>query len=247
MPHDDVFPVIAERNRRRILEALRPGDQSVGELVDTLGVSQPTVSKHLKVLREAGLVTTRADGQRRYYSVDPVPLAEAAAWLTDFATAADPGAAAPRRPAGPAADSRPQGPANAAPPRAALAQESVPEASVRPVPRPAPAAVAGQPVPGQHAPAQHSAPTPQAGRHAPARQATATSSPGAPPTTAAGSELAPAARHPVPPASVLPTAQSAQQSAQQLGRTVGRTVEQVTGRAQDLLDRLPKPKFGRRR
>jgi DNA-binding transcriptional ArsR family regulator len=244
MPHDDVFPVIAERNRRRILEALRPGDQSVGELVDTLGVSQPTVSKHLKVLREAGLVTTRADGQRRYYSVDPVPLAEAAAWLTDFATAADPGAAAPRRPAGPAADSRPQGPAHAAPPRAGLAPASAPEASVRPVPRPAPAAVAGQTVPGQtvpgqHAPAQHAAPTPSAGRNAPARQATATSSPGA--------ELAPAARHPVPPAPVLPTAQSAQQSAQQLGRTVGRTVEQVTGRAQDLLDRLPKPKFGRRR
>ncbi|MET1034570.1 MAG: metalloregulator ArsR/SmtB family transcription factor [Arthrobacter sp.] len=266
MPHDDVFPVIAERNRRRILEALRPGDQSVGELVDTLGVSQPTVSKHLKVLREAGLVTTRADGQRRYYSVDPVPLAEAAAWLTDFATAADPGASAPVRPAGPAAHSRPQGPANAA----AVAPASVSAASARLVPRPASAAVPGQQVPeqqvpeqqlsGQHAPAQHAAPTLQAaptrqaaptlpaGQHAPA-QAAATAAPPAaqPPTPAAGAELAPAARHPVPPASVLPTGPSAQLSAQQLGRTVGRTVEQVTGRAQDLLDRLPKPKFGRRR
>jgi DNA-binding transcriptional ArsR family regulator len=64
---DDVFAVIAESTRRQILENLRDGDKAVGELVIELQVSQPTVSKHLKVLREAGLVTMRAQGQKRFY------------------------------------------------------------------------------------------------------------------------------------------------------------------------------------
>ncbi|MCC3272516.1 metalloregulator ArsR/SmtB family transcription factor [Arthrobacter zhangbolii] len=84
MVFDDVFAVIAEGTRREILGALRTGDKSVGTLVEELEVSQPTVSKHLKVLREAGLVTMRAEGQRRYYSLQAAPLEELALWLRAF-------------------------------------------------------------------------------------------------------------------------------------------------------------------
>ena len=78
---DDVFAVIAEGTRRQILENLRDGDRAVGELVIELQVSQPTVSKHLKVLREAGLVSMRAQGQKRYYSLDTAPLGLVLGWL----------------------------------------------------------------------------------------------------------------------------------------------------------------------
>lgn len=81
---DDVFAVIAEGTRRELLGALRSGDKSVGALVEELEVSQPTVSKHLKVLREAGLVTMRAEGQKRYYSLQPAPLEEIVLWLKAF-------------------------------------------------------------------------------------------------------------------------------------------------------------------
>ncbi|MCC3278131.1 MULTISPECIES: ArsR/SmtB family transcription factor [unclassified Arthrobacter] len=81
---DDVFAVIAEGTRREILGALRTGDKSVGTLVEELEVSQPTVSKHLKVLRDAGLVTMRAEGQRRYYSLQAAPLEELVLWLRAF-------------------------------------------------------------------------------------------------------------------------------------------------------------------
>lgn len=81
---DDVFAVIAESTRRTILTSLRSGDKAVGELVDEMGVSQPTVSKHLKVLREAGLVRMRADGQRRYYGLETEPLTAVASWLAWF-------------------------------------------------------------------------------------------------------------------------------------------------------------------
>lgn len=81
---DDVFAVIAEGTRREILGALRTGDKSVGSLVEELEVSQPTVSKHLKVLREAGLVSMRAEGQRRYYSLESAPLEELVLWLRAF-------------------------------------------------------------------------------------------------------------------------------------------------------------------
>ena len=84
MVFDDVFAVIAEGTRREILGALRTGDKSVGTLVEELEVSQPTVSKHLKVLREAGLVSMRAEGQRRYYSLQAAPLEEIALWLKAF-------------------------------------------------------------------------------------------------------------------------------------------------------------------
>lgn len=81
---EDVFAVVAEGTRREILGSLRAGDKAVGELVDELEVSQPTVSKHLKVLRVAGLVSMRAQGQRRYYSLNPAPLREIELWLGSF-------------------------------------------------------------------------------------------------------------------------------------------------------------------
>ena len=84
MVFDDVFAVIAEGTRREILGALRTGDKAVGTLVEELEVSQPTVSKHLKVLREAGLVSMRAEGQRRYYSLETAPLEELVLWLRAF-------------------------------------------------------------------------------------------------------------------------------------------------------------------
>jgi DNA-binding transcriptional ArsR family regulator len=81
---DDVFAVIAEGTRRQILERLRDGDRAVGELVIDLQVSQPTVSKHLKVLREVGLVTMRAQGQKRYYALRTEPLEQVRSWLGGF-------------------------------------------------------------------------------------------------------------------------------------------------------------------
>jgi DNA-binding transcriptional ArsR family regulator len=78
------FEVLAEPNRRRILELLRVEERPVGELVRELSVSQPAVSKHLRVLRDAGLVTVRADAQRRVYRVSPEPLREMDQWLEPY-------------------------------------------------------------------------------------------------------------------------------------------------------------------
>jgi DNA-binding transcriptional ArsR family regulator len=76
--------VLAEPRRLRILELLREGERPVGELVDGLGVSQPAVSKHLRVLKDAGLVEARADAQRRLYRIRPEPLAELDDWLASY-------------------------------------------------------------------------------------------------------------------------------------------------------------------
>ncbi|TLM84387.1 winged helix-turn-helix transcriptional regulator [Pseudarthrobacter sp. NamE2] len=84
MVTDDVFAVIAESTRRDILVALRSGDKAVGELVEELAASQPTISKHLKVLREAQLVSMRAQGQKRYYALNRKPLEGIASWLETF-------------------------------------------------------------------------------------------------------------------------------------------------------------------
>ena len=78
------FAVLAEPNRRRILDLLRDGERPVGELVDALAVSQPAVSKHLRVLREAGVVESRVDAQRRVYSIRPEPLQQIDAWLAPY-------------------------------------------------------------------------------------------------------------------------------------------------------------------
>ncbi|HEV3226010.1 MAG TPA: metalloregulator ArsR/SmtB family transcription factor [Acidimicrobiales bacterium] len=78
------FDVLAEPNRRRILDLLRTEELPVGDLVAQLSVSQPAVSKHLRVLREAGLVEVRADAQRRLYRVRGEPLRAIDEWLAPY-------------------------------------------------------------------------------------------------------------------------------------------------------------------
>jgi len=78
------FEALAEPNRRRILDLLRAGERPVGELVQQLAVSQPAVSKHLRVLREAGLVDARIDAQRRVYRLRLQPLREVDEWLAPY-------------------------------------------------------------------------------------------------------------------------------------------------------------------
>jgi DNA-binding transcriptional ArsR family regulator len=76
--------VIAEPSRRHILDELLKGEQPVKDLVGQLAMSQPAVSKHLRVLRDAGLVAVRADGQRRLYRLRPEPLIELDNWLEPY-------------------------------------------------------------------------------------------------------------------------------------------------------------------
>ena len=78
------FEVLAEPTRRHILDLLRERERSVGELVSRLTISQPGVSKHLRVLREAGLVDVRTDAQRRWYGLRAEPLSEVDAWLEPY-------------------------------------------------------------------------------------------------------------------------------------------------------------------
>ena len=78
------FDVLAEPHRRRILDLVRDRPRPVGELVEATGLSQPGTSKHLRVLREAGLVEVRPDGRRRLYALRPEPLAELDAWLEPY-------------------------------------------------------------------------------------------------------------------------------------------------------------------
>src|ERR1051326_4830316 len=81
---ESVFEVIAEPNRRAILSLLVSSQQSVGDIERQLRMSQPAVSKHLRVLREAGVVESRVDAQRRLYRLRPEPLQEVDAWLEPF-------------------------------------------------------------------------------------------------------------------------------------------------------------------
>lgn len=94
----DIFDVIADPNRRELLRVLlesqlehgqNQGEVSVGGLVDALGLTQPTVSKHLKVLRDSGLVVVREDGQHRFYRLEPGPLEVLEDWLIPFLGADD--------------------------------------------------------------------------------------------------------------------------------------------------------------
>jgi DNA-binding transcriptional ArsR family regulator len=78
------FEVLAQPIRRAILDQLRGGDRLVGDLSDALGLTQPATSKHLRVLREAGLVTVRVDGPRRWYGLRLEPLAEIEDWLAPY-------------------------------------------------------------------------------------------------------------------------------------------------------------------
>jgi DNA-binding transcriptional ArsR family regulator len=79
-----VFDVLAEPNGRRILDFLRASERPVGELVERLELSQPAVSKHLRILRESGLVEVRADAQRRLYRVQAEPLRTIDQWLEPY-------------------------------------------------------------------------------------------------------------------------------------------------------------------
>jgi DNA-binding transcriptional ArsR family regulator len=80
----DALTVLAEPTRRRIVDELRDSERSVGDLVGTLELSQPAVSKHLKVLRDGGLVSCRVAGQRRIYRLEPEPFRELDRWLAPY-------------------------------------------------------------------------------------------------------------------------------------------------------------------
>jgi len=84
MTADAVLEAIVEPTRRRILDAVRTEERSVTELVERLGMSQPGVSRHLRILRDAGLVTVRSDAQRRLYGLRSEPLRELDDWLEAF-------------------------------------------------------------------------------------------------------------------------------------------------------------------
>ena len=81
---ESAFEILAEPNRRAILSLLVSSQRSVGEIERQLGMPQPAVSKHLRVLREAGFVESRVDAQRRLYRLKPEPLQEVEAWLAQF-------------------------------------------------------------------------------------------------------------------------------------------------------------------
>jgi DNA-binding transcriptional ArsR family regulator len=81
---ESTFAVIAEPNRRAILSLLASSERSVGDIEHRLRMAQPSVSKHLRVLREAGFVESRVDAQRRLYRIRPEPLMEVDAWLAPF-------------------------------------------------------------------------------------------------------------------------------------------------------------------
>jgi DNA-binding transcriptional ArsR family regulator len=81
---ESIFAVISEPNRRAILTLLAAAERSVGDIEAQLRLSQPSVSKHLRVLRESGFVESRTDAQRRVYRIRPAPLMEVDAWLAPF-------------------------------------------------------------------------------------------------------------------------------------------------------------------
>ncbi|MFF2319047.1 ArsR/SmtB family transcription factor [Arthrobacter sp. NPDC058097] len=211
MVTDDVFAVIAEATRRDILVSLQSGDKAVGELVEELAASQPTISKHLKVLREADLVSMRAQGQKRYYALNPKPLAGVASWLETF----DVGRAA-------SAAASP----DAANQQAEEAQAGTARAAASASPAPAPAAGQSAEVPDAFAAAGTQAAAAQPGSAA----EDATHAPGRP----SSGQLSPAVV--VPGGQVPGVAGQDDTVPQQIGRTVGRAAT----KAADLLANLPK-------
>jgi DNA-binding transcriptional ArsR family regulator len=82
--HIDAFETLADPTRRLILAALRDGERPVGEIVEEAGIHQSGVSRHLRILSEAGFVTMRPEGQRRLYALRPEPFRELEAWLADY-------------------------------------------------------------------------------------------------------------------------------------------------------------------
>jgi DNA-binding transcriptional ArsR family regulator len=81
----DAFAVLADPTRRRLVEVLHGGERSVGDLVATVDIAQAGVSRHLRILHEAGFVSVRAEGQRRLYTLRPEPFAELDAWMRRYA------------------------------------------------------------------------------------------------------------------------------------------------------------------
>ena len=81
---EPLFAMLADPGRRQILDLLRVRERAAGEIVEAMRISQPGVSKHLKLLRDAGLVDVRGDGQRRIYSLKPEPLVELDRWLAPY-------------------------------------------------------------------------------------------------------------------------------------------------------------------
>jgi DNA-binding transcriptional ArsR family regulator len=81
----DVFALLADPTRRRVVEVLHAGELSVNEIVDQVGIAQPGVSRHLRILHDAGFVRVRAEGQRRLYALRPEPFEQLDAWLRTYA------------------------------------------------------------------------------------------------------------------------------------------------------------------
>lgn len=84
--HDETFMTLADPTRRRIVDILRAGEQPVNDIVRRAGIHQSGVSRHLRILNDAGFVTMRADGQRRLYALRSEPFRELEAWLADYRT-----------------------------------------------------------------------------------------------------------------------------------------------------------------
>lgn len=80
----DVFQILADPTRRRLVETLRRGERSVGELVDTVEIGQPGVSRQLAILQDAGFVVVRPDGRRRLYALRPEPFQELDDWMRGY-------------------------------------------------------------------------------------------------------------------------------------------------------------------
>lgn len=210
MVTDDVFAVIAESTRRDILVALRAGDKAVGELVEELAASQPTISKHLKVLREAQLVSMRAQGQKRYYALNRGPLEGIASWLETFDVGR--GAMPAASPGGP----EQAVPAQAVPARAVPAQDAQPAAEAAHLKE----AVAAASLPLDAGTAGPAAPHPTR-EEVPAGV-----------LVREGAELSPAV--------VIPGGTAAPLSDDSVPQQIGRTVGRAATKAADLLANLPK-------
>lgn len=84
MMHMNIFETLADPSRRRIVEVLRDGEQQVNDIVRQAGIHQSGVSRHLRLLHEAGFVSVRPDGQRRLYALQPQPFLELEAWLASY-------------------------------------------------------------------------------------------------------------------------------------------------------------------
>lgn len=262
MVAEKVFAVIAESTRRDILEALAQESKAVGQLVDELGVSQPTVSKHLRVLREAGVVTMRAQGQKRFYGINTVPLALVSTWLDSLGagiTAASVNAVAPQ-PGRQSADAGTPGRLTAVasvPAAVAVAGGSAPSGTPITV---APAAAVAKTAPGRQTENRESGSS--AANHPASRAAggaAGTAAAQAPAGRAAGDGAAamPGKSHGATDASVVPSLAVSRQTGAvvqshdadggmqgQISRSVGR----AANKAADLLANLPAlPAFRRRK